>query len=388
VQFVATCFYKIRGNSCNSWLTISYLCGQFQFYHFYFLFFPLKITDIRRETADCVSVALKPAVENADRFLFQAGQYLTFKTTIGGQEVRRSYSICSSPDQGELRVAIKKVEGGVFSTYANQHLRRGDVLESMSPMGHFTLPTEPASAGRHYVFWAAGSGITPVISLIRTILRTEPTSTVLLVYGNRNGASVIFREEIEGLKNKNLHRFQIFHVLSRERVDNDLGFGRIDAEKVHLFFEKVADVRRGDEYYMCGPLEMIEAVREELKKREVPAKNVHFELFNAPVKAKKTATASDNYKKSTASIQLDGLKFDISIPEGMNILDAAQATGADLPFACKGGVCCTCRARLIEGEVEMEVNFALTEEETEQGYILTCQAIPKTDHLVVNFDAK
>jgi ring-1,2-phenylacetyl-CoA epoxidase subunit PaaE len=208
------------------------------------------------------------------------------------------------------------------------------------------------------------------------------------VYGNRNGASVIFREAIEGLKNRNLQRLQIFHVLSRERVDNDLGHGRIDREKVHLFFDKIPDIRQGDEYFMCGPFEMIEAVREELKLRKVPTQNVHFELFNAPKNPlSKHTKATDTYTKSVASIRLDGLTFEVPVPEGMSVLDAAQQAGADLPFACKGGVCCTCRAKLTAGEVEMEVNFSLTEEEMEQGYILTCQAIPKTERLVVNFDA-
>lgn len=354
------------------------------------MFYPLKIKNIRRETADCVSLAFEIPAEWQTIFQYQSGQYLTLKTMIAGEEVRRSYSLCSSPSDGEWRVAVKQVEDGAFSTLANRHLKPGDTLEVMPPMGHFTLPKRDSDAAipqKHYVFFAAGSGITPIISLLKTILETEPQSTCVLVYGNRNGASVIFREAIEGLKNRHLQRLQLFHILSRERVDNDLGFGRLDPEKVRLFFDKIPDIQRGDEFFMCGPFDVIEAVREALKLRDVPTQKIHFELFNAP-KKKDTGSVkpTDTYKKSIASIRLDGLTFEVSIPEGMSILDAAQAAGADLPFACKGGVCCTCRAKLTEGEVEMETNFALSEEETDGGYILTCQSIPKTERLVLNFD--
>jgi ring-1,2-phenylacetyl-CoA epoxidase subunit PaaE len=284
-------------------------------------------------------------------------------------------------------VAIKQVEGGQFSTFANHQLKKGDSLEAMAPLGHFTLP-DHVEKGQHFVFFAAGSGITPVFSLLKTLLREHPETTCALVYGNRNAGSVIFREAIEGLKNKYVERFQIFHTLSRERMDNDLANGRLDEAKIHLLFDKLPDVYRGDAFYVCGPLDMIESVRQVLKERDVPAQRVHFELFNAPVRPKDAAQKpSDYYKKSHASILLDGRTFEVEVPEGMSILDAAQTVGADLPFACKGGVCCTCRARLIEGEVEMEVNFSLTEEETEAGYVLTCQSIPKTERVFINFDA-
>lgn len=350
------------------------------------MFHTLKVKEVRRETADCVSIALEVPDALRPHFQYKSGQYLTLKKDIGGEDIRRSYSLCSSPFENEWRVAVKQVEGGVFSTFANTRLKKGDVLEAMAPLGHFTLP-EAISTGQHFVFFAAGSGITPVFSLIKTLLHQHPHTTCTLVYGNRNAAGVIFRESIEGLKNKYLERFQIFHILSRERMDNDLGNGRIDADKVHLFFGKIPDVYKGDEFYICGPLDMIESARSVLQERQVAPQCVHFELFNAPVRPKDAARKpAAYYKKSHASIRLDGLTFEVDVPEGSSILDAAQAAGADLPFACKGGVCCTCRAKLAEGAVEMEVNFSLTEEETNAGYILTCQSIPKTDRVVVDFD--
>lgn len=349
-------------------------------------FYPLTICDLRRETAECVSVAFEITPDLHEIFSFKAGQYLTLRTVIDGEEVRRSYSICSSPTDNELRIAIKQIEDGKFSTFANQHLKKGDVLEVMPPMGNFTTIIDPKHA-KQYIFVAVGSGITPIFSLIKTILQTEPNSICTLIYGNRNAASVIFREKIEGFKNAYLHRFQVFHVLSRERIDNDLNFGRLSFEKLSLFFDKINSLLRGDDFFVCGPVEVVEALKNILHQKNIDAKKVHFELFNAPTQ-KTNKKIVNTTAQSLVKIKMDGLTFEVPTPEGMSILDAAQMAGADLPFACKGGVCCTCRAKLMEGEVAMDVNFALTEDETEQGFILTCQAIPKTKNLLVDFDIK
>ncbi len=354
-------------------------------------FHTLKISNIRRETVDCISIAFHLPTDLKAVFDFQSGQYLTLRTHVGGEELRRSYSICSSPVENELRIAVKKVEEGKFSTFANQQLRVGDSLDVMPPMGNFKLPSN-ATDGQHYVFFAAGSGITPIVSMLKTILKTQPSSRCTLIYGNQNAANVIFREEIEGLKNKNLGRLSIFHVISRERSDTELGTGRIDADKMAQFFKKMPDILGGGHFFICGPYEMTETVRKMLSEKNIEPHKIYFELFGAPnvegFKKRKSITDDENGTKKRVSIQIDGLVFDVFVPEGVNILDAAQAKGADLPFACKGGVCCTCRAKLTAGTMEMDVNYALTEEETDAGFILTCQAVPTSDHCFVNFDEK
>lgn len=349
-------------------------------------FYPLKIQDIRRETSDCVSLAFDVPPQYGSDFEFQQGQYLTFKTIIDGEEVRRSYSICSAPTDKELRVAVKQVENGLFSTFANHVLKVGDSLDAMPPMGHFNTVLNEKQA-KTYIFFAAGSGITPVISNIKAILNTEPRSQCTLIYGNRKVSTVIFKEDLEGLKNQFLGRFQIFNVLSREYSESELLHGRLNKAKITLFFQKIPSLLRGDEYFACGPVEMIEAVKDVLTECKTAEKNIHFELFNAPKKASSYVEIKDAVG-SMATVHLDGRAFAVPIGKGQNILDAAQEIGSDLPFACKGGVCCTCRAKLLEGEVEMMANYALTKEEVQQGFILTCQAVPKTDRVVVSFDIK
>ncbi len=349
-------------------------------------FHPLLIKDIRRETADCVSIAFDIPEALKTEFAFTQGQYLTLKALINAEEVRRTYSICTAPTDNDLRVAVKEVADGVFSTYANRLLKKGDVLEAMPPLGHFFTPLSKNDQ-KHYVFFAAGSGITPVISNIKAILKTEPLSICTLIYGNRYVSTIIFKEEIEDLKNMYLGRFQVFNVLSRERTESKLLHGRLDKEKIACFFDKIPHLLRGDEFFSCGPIEMTEALRAVLTEYGVDEKRIHFELFNAP-KTQNPKPKTQNAIDSLATIKLDGLTFDVPIDKGRTILEAAQAVGADMPYACKGGVCCTCRAKLVEGDVEMLVNYALTKEETDAGFILTCQAIPKSDKVVVNFDIK
>ncbi len=352
-------------------------------------FHPLTIKDIRQETNDCVSIAFDVPENLADTFSFLPGQYLTLKTDIQGEEVRRSYSICSAPDEGELRVAIKQVEGGKFSTHANHHLQINDALESMVPTGNF-YPTLDASNAKHYLLFAAGSGITPILSIIKSVLTTEPKSQITLFYGNRTIDSIIFRETLEDLKNTYLNRLSLHHILSREHLGAALFKGRIDKEKCASFFKLLVDPKTANEFFICGPEQMIHAVRESLEDVGVDKKNIHFELFTTPTTAKAAKAKKVEQREAfeaAITIQLDGDTFDLSVlSDGDSILDTALKNGMDLPFACKGGVCCTCRAKVEEGKVEMDVNYALEEDEVEAGFVLTCQAHPLTDKVVVNFD--
>lgn len=356
-------------------------------------FHPLKIKEIRRETPDCVSVVLDVPEELKKDFEFTPGQSLTMRAIIDKEEIRRTYSICSSPIDNELRIAVKKVEGGVFSTQANEQLKKGDILEVMPPVGKFYTPLHP-NQKKNYVAFAAGSGITPVLSLIKTTLVTETQSVFTLVYGNRSRSSIIFFEELEGLKNKYMERFNLIHILSRERTDASLNFGRINADKLSEL-SRLLNYKNIDDYFVCGPEEMIFAVMAYLEAAGVNKKKIHFELFTTPGQVRKPGVRSQKAEektgpKSKITIKLDGLSvdFDLSLNSDVTILDAALQHGADLPYACKGGVCCTCKARLLEGQVEMDVHWGLEQEEIEQGFILTCQSHPKTERVVVDFDIK
>jgi ring-1,2-phenylacetyl-CoA epoxidase subunit PaaE len=357
-------------------------------------FYPLKIKDVRRETADCVSVALEVPVDLAEKFRFAPGQYLTFRRHFDSAEVRRSYSICASLKDGELRVAIKKVEQGKFSGYAHGELKAGDVLDVMPPLGNFVIKTPPVEH-KEYLAFAAGSGITPIMSIMKSVLEDEPNSSFTLVYGNRSKNTIIFREAIEGLKNTYMQRLRIFHVLSREYMDIPLFSGRIDAAKCEEFCKTLVDIKSTDEAFICGPEEMILSVRQRLIDLGMPSGHVHIELFTSPDQPKAShekwvsAHKDEGGPKSKVSVTLDGVTFDMDVPfNGESILDAALKKGADLPYACKGGVCCTCRAKITEGEVEMEVNYALEHNEIEKGFVLTCQSHPRTERVVVDFDAR
>jgi ring-1,2-phenylacetyl-CoA epoxidase subunit PaaE len=357
-------------------------------------FYQLLVKDVRLETADCVSVSLQVPAELTSTFRFLPGQYLTFRKFLDGVEVRRSYSICAAPGDGELRVAIKKVENGKFSTFACDVLKKGDVLEVMPPMGNFT-PAVHKGGPRNYLAFAAGSGITPIMSIVRTILEQEPESTFTLIYGNKSRNSIIFREAIEALKNTYMLRLRLYHVLSREYMDIPLFSGRLSAAKCAEFCEKLIDVSTIDESFICGPSEMILSVRQQLLDLGMESPKVHIELFTSPDQPKPahekwvSAHKADEGPKSKVSITLDGATFDMDVPfNGESILDAALRNGADLPYACKGGVCCTCRAMVTEGEVEMEVNYALEHDEIEKGYVLTCQAHPRTERVIIDFDAR
>ena len=355
-------------------------------------FHKLKVKQVKKETADCVSIAFNiPAALQKD-FAFAHGQNITIKKDFNGEEIRRSYSICTAPFENELRVAIKKVEGGKFSVFANEFLKSGDELDVLPPTGKFNTVLDAANC-KNYVAFVAGSGITPVISIIKTTLQTEPCSSFTLVFGNRSRSSIIFFEELEGLKNKYLQQFNFINVLSREKTDAPVNSGRINTEKL-IALTKLIKYEAVDEFFICGPEQMIFCVKDFLEKKTIDKKKIHFELFTTPGQKKTTGdrqpTTENTGPKSKITVKLDGrsFDFDLSLNSDTSILDAALAQGADLPFACKGGVCCTCKAKLLEGEVEMDVIWGLEHEEVEQGFILTCQSHPTTEKVIVDFDIK
>jgi ring-1,2-phenylacetyl-CoA epoxidase subunit PaaE len=312
---------------------------------------------------------------------------------LNGEELRRNYSICTSPFDNKLKVAVKKAEGGAFSTWANEELKAGDVLEVLPPTGKFYTELNP-SQKKNYVAFAAGSGITPILSIIKTSLITEPKSSFTLVYGNRTKNSIIFKEELEALKDKFIDRFRIYHILSRELTDAEINNGRIDVDKLQLLFSKLIDVKTCDDFFVCGPEEMIFCIKGYLEGRGVSSDKIHFELFTVPGQklsaiSYQLSAQTNEGTKAKVSVKLDGIMFELDLPyEGESILDAALKQGADLPYACKGGVCTTCKAKLIEGKVSMDVNWGLEPEEISEGYILTCQSHPKTGKVVVDFDVK
>ncbi len=354
-------------------------------------FHKLAVKEVRKETASCVSIAFDVPEALASGFAFEQGQNITLKSIIDGEEIRRSYSICTAPFEQELRVAVKKVEQGKFSTFANEQLKKGDTLEVLPPTGRFNTALS-SSNKKNYLAIAAGSGITPIISIIKTTLHTEPQSSFTLVYGNRSRAGIIFFEELAGLKNKYPERFTLINILSREKTDAAINFGRINTDKLDALGRAV-NYAAMDEVFICGPEELIFCTRDFLEGRGFDPKKIHFELFAAPgqknAAAKSRTAATDSGPKSRITVKVDERSFDFDLGfDSDSILDAAMKQGADLPFACKGGVCCTCKAKLMEGEVEMDVNYGLEHEEVEQGFILTCQARPVTEKVVVDFDIK
>jgi len=350
------------------------------------VFHPLRVTDVRRETADTVSVAFDVPDELRAAYEFAPGQHLTFRVPgPDGDEVRRSYSISSGLDDGELRVAVKNLPGGVFGVYAHERLQVGDVLDVMTPVGRFTTTLDPANA-KSYLGVAAGSGITPVISLIRSALGREPKSRFTLVYGNRGPSTVIFREELEDLKDRFLDRLDIIHVFSREQQQVPLLNGRIDADKLRALARTLLHVPSYGEVFICGPEEMTLTARDALVELGADPTHVHLELFgsHAPAAPRSHRETGD---RRHITVVLNGIKSEIEAHPDDTVLEAGQVAGLDLPFSCRGGVCATCRAKLVEGSVEMEVNYALDPWETEAGFVLTCQSHPTTDRVVVDYDA-
>jgi len=354
-------------------------------------FHSLEVTDIRRDTRDAVVVTLKPEDADAPAFDFTQGQYLTFRRDFDGEELRRSYSICAGKDEGCLKVGIKRVEGGAFSTWANEELRVGDRLEAMTPMGRFFTELDPSRA-KTYLGFAGGSGITPVLSIVKTVLAREPQSTFTLIYANRQTSSIMFREELEDLKNAFLGRFSLIHILETESQDIELFTGRIDAEKMDMLFRLWIDAEEVDTAFICGPEPMMLTIADSLRRHGLNDDQIRFELFASSQPGRAKARAKSSAVSAAAgtcevSVTLDGTTRSFQMEKnGTAVLDAAIANAMDAPFSCKAGVCSTCRAKVIEGEVEMEVNHALEDYEVRAGYVLSCQCIPVSDKVVISYD--
>jgi ring-1,2-phenylacetyl-CoA epoxidase subunit PaaE len=347
-------------------------------------FHRLAVADLRRETADAVSIAFAVPAELRAAFAFTPGQYLTLRAMLDGTEVRRSYSICSAPADGELRVAIKHVPGGAFSTFANTELRTGDMLDVMPPEGRFALPAD----SRTTLALAAGSGITPVLSIAKAVLAGDPTARFVLLYGSRSTADILFRGALEDLKDRHLGRLTVQHVLSREQQDVPALNGRLDDAKLRLLLPGLIDPATLDAALLCGPDSMIDTLGATLAALGLSADRIHSERFTpAPGTApRRRGPVVTDTPFATATIIAEGRATQIPLAEGEAVLDAALRAGLDLPWSCRGGMCSTCRARITEGTVRMDVNFSLEPWETDQGYALTCQSHPTTPHITVDYD--
>lgn len=354
-------------------------------------FYPLDVASVARNTRDAVVVTFSVPEALRDTFRFRPGQYLTLRTQVDGEELRRSYSICAAAGEQALRVAIKRLNDGAFSTWANTHLEAGDVLEVMPPDGHFTMDFDPSEA-RNYVAFAVGSGITPILSLVKTALETEPDSTFTLFFGNRASSAVLFREEIEDLKNRYMARFSLIHIMTREQQDIDLFNGRLDGDKVRQLLVQWLDPAHIDHAFVCGPQDMTESVIDALQDRGLEREQIKFELFGSPKGPRSLRTGKDMPKAPGGgtcelTIVQDGITRSIIIEKNQDsLVDSALAQGIDLPYSCKGGVCSTCRCKVVEGEVDMDANFALEDYEVESGFILSCQSYPVTDRVTIDFD--
>ena len=351
-------------------------------------FQPLTVTNIHRTIRNAVVLTLRP--EDGAEFSFMPGQYLTFRREFDGVELRRSYSICAAPSEKALKVGIKQVDGGAFSTWANEKLAVGDTLEAMPPMGRFIIETD-TDAAKNYLGFAGGSGITPVLSILKTVLEEEPRSSFTLVYANKAVNTIMFREELEDLKNLYIGRLTVIHILETDSQEIDLFTGLVDEEKCKLLFRHWIDIESIDTAFICGPAPMMEGIRKALSAHGLEDDKIRFELFKSdqPGRARKKAVskrASAVGGATRAEVILDGATRVFEMPKDSTILEAATQNDIDAPFACKAGVCSTCRAKLIEGEVDMIANHALEDYEVEQGYILTCQCFPLTEKIIVDYD--
>lgn len=358
------------------------------------LFHDLRVRRIEPDTAEASIVTFDVPAELREVFGFTQGQYLTLRKTIDGQDLRRSYSICAGVDDGELRVAVRKVKGGVFSHWINERLKPGDTLSVMAPQGRFFVPIEPQTR-RHHVGIAGGSGITPILSIMKTVLGREPLSRFTLVYGNRMLRSTMFKEELEDLKNQYMTRLTLHHVFSDEPTDSPLNMGLMNRDKIADFLRSVLLAQGIDQVYVCGPFQMNDEAEAALLAAGVGEDRIHIERFGVatpsgqPVGAVLHEAQPGDAEQSRITIIRDGLKREIEFSRDQpSILDAASAAGLEVPFSCTSGVCGTCRAKLIEGEVRMERNFALDKAEVAGGFVLTCQSHPLTERVVLSFDER
>ena len=353
----------------------------------------LTVTDVHRETDDSVCVTLAVPDALREHYRFVPGQYLPLEAEIDGVAVRRTYSICSPNSCQDLRVGIRQVSGGAFSTFANGHLEAGMSLNVGVPMGRFTAAPN-AGSPRTYVGFAAGSGITPLLSMIASLLAQEPKSSFTLFFGNRNRAAIMFRDDLDDLKDRYLDRFRLIHLLSREGQDIDLLHGRLDGERIKRFAELgLFDTAATDTYFLCGPGDMIETARETLAGFGIDPARIKFERFTpagggVPASAAEQKPSAAVANAVTIDVRLDGATHEVTLPPGeTSIIDAAHAQGIELPYSCKGGMCCTCRAKLVDGEAEMTTNYSLEPWELEAGFVLTCQLRPKSRRISLDFDA-
>jgi ring-1,2-phenylacetyl-CoA epoxidase subunit PaaE len=351
------------------------------------VFHPLRVAAVERLTEDAVAVTFDVPEHLREDFRFNPGQHLSVKAPGIGDDVRRNYSICASATGGPLRIGVKRIPDGAFSAFVAERLKPGDVLDVMTPTGTFSIRLDPTQAKR-YVAVAAGSGITPVLSILATALEVEPDSTAALVYVNRRTSTIMFLEELEDLKNRFPARFQLIHVLGHEMTEVEMLSGRLDVDRFDRILDTILPVDDVDDWFLCGPLAMTDTVRGVLTGRGVPTDHVHRELFHVGAPPRRRSVHADLPATGAAvTVILDGRSIDLTVPsDGDSILDATLQVRSDAPFACKNAVCGTCRARVTEGRVEMDANYALEPEELARGFILTCQAHPVTDRVVVDFD--
>lgn len=358
------------------------------------MFHPLRVRAVTPDTSEAVVVSFDVPPDLQPVFGFTQGQYLTLRKDIAGQDLRRSYSICAGVDDGELRVGVRKVKGGVFSNWINEHLKPGDTIHVMAPQGRFFVPIEPA-AQRHHVGIAGGSGITPILSIMKTVLAREPHSRFSLVYGNRSLKSTMFKEELEDLKDKYMTRLVLHHVFSDEHTDAPINMGLMNREKIAQFLATLVPAQGIDHSYICGPFQMNDEAEAALLAAGVPEERIHIERFGVAQQAAGQVGAvvheakPGDAEQARVVIIRDGLRREILFTKDQpSILDCASAAGLEVPFSCTSGVCGTCRAKLVEGEVRMERNFALDKKEVAAGFILTCQAHPTTERVVLSFDER
>ncbi|WP_119418756.1 1,2-phenylacetyl-CoA epoxidase subunit PaaE [Desertibaculum subflavum] len=352
-------------------------------------FHDLEIAELVRETADAVSLRFAVPAQLADSYRYAQGQHLVVEAKIGGEAVRRTYSICAGEDERELRIAIRRIAEGRFSAFANEALKVGDKLAVMPPAGSFHAELVPDQARLHLAI-AAGSGITPILGIVKTVLAREPKSRVVLIYGNRSVDTILFREALEDLKNRYMTRLALHHVLSREAQDAEILQGHIDAAKLQAMAGALFRPEEVDTAYLCGPAGMIDAAQATLVALGVPAERIHSERFHVDGTAARAATAAAGPKRegeAEITVRLDGLTRRFAMPfDGAAIVDAGNEQGLNLPFSCKGGMCSTCRAKLVEGKVDMRLNYALTPKEVAGGYVLTCQSHPVSERVVLDYD--
>ena len=352
-------------------------------------FHPLQVARIDRETRDAVAITFAIPEHLREQFRHTHGQHLTLRRQVDGDDLRRSYSICSATHDASLRIAVKKTPGGAFSTWANDALKVGDTIDVMSPLGHFNVPLD-ASVAHHYLGVAAGSGITPLLSIVKTTLAAEPRSRFTLIYGNRASGTVMFKEELAALKDTYVERFNLVHVLSREAQDIELMHGRIDRAKADALFAQWVPLDDIDAAFICGPEGMMDAVTAALKARGFPEAKIKIERFAASIPRHTHVPyvqPEPGHTECEVTVMLDGATHTFMLDKASeNILAGGLRNGIELPYSCRGGVCSTCRCRLVEGEVDMDVNFALEDYEVARGFILSCQSYPVTDRIVVNFD--